>query len=114
MICTAEIDLYFVDGNHEAFYRRVGEELLDDDKGKLLAYTLGADPTTREHFDEIFEGGGIRSGCWREDWNTSDSRLVIAWAMAMTGELETPAAAGGTLVPCLLSALRWSDVLERE
>lgn len=111
MICTADMDLYFVDGNHEAFYRRAP---MDDDKGKLLAYILGADATTREHFDEIFEGGGFRSGCWLEDWNTPKSRLLIAWAMAMVGDIETPAAAGETLVPCLLAAYQWSDALERE
>lgn len=101
------MDLHFVDRHHEAFYHRV---LINDDNGKLLAYILGADATTREHFWEIYDGGGIRSGCWRESWNTPESRFVIAWAMAMVEDMETPAAAGGTLVPCLLTAYRWSNV----
>lgn len=105
------MDLHFVDGYHETFYHRVTK--LMDDKGKLLAYIMGAAPTTREHFEEIYDGKGIRSGCWREDWNTPKSRFVIAWAMAMVGDIETPAAAGGTLVPCFLASLRWSDALER-
>lgn len=107
------MDLNFVDGFHKSFYYRVAKELMDDDKGKLMAYTLGASPMTREHFDEIYDGA-IRSSCWRESWNTSDSRLLIAWAMAMVGEIEAPAAAGGTLVPCLLAAYQWSDALETE
>lgn len=111
MICTVDMDLYFVDRNHEVFYRRVP---MDDDKGKLLAYILGADPVTREHFEQIYDGKGIRSGCWKAGWNTTKSRLLIAWAMAVTGDIETPAAAGGTLVPCLLAALQWSDSLEGE
>lgn len=106
------MDLHFVDKRHETFYHQV-TELIDDDKGKLLAYTLGAAPVTREHFEQIYDGS-IRSGCWTEEWNTSDSRLVIAWAMAMVGSIETPAAAGGTLAPCLLAACRWSEALEGE
>lgn len=113
MICAADMDLHFVDRSHKAFYHRV-TELIDDEAGKLLAYILGADPTTREHFDEIYDGKGIQRGCWRESWNTHGSRLLIAWAMAMVGEIETPVAAGGTLVPCLLAALQWSDALEGE
>lgn len=109
--------LYFKDDRHEDFYSSVTCGWSDspaEQRGKLITYLLGASPVTRKHYEDIYDrtSHSVRSGCWRESWNTSESRLLIAWASALVGSIEAPAAGSGTLMPCLLAAYQWSDVLE--
>lgn len=109
------VRLHFRDAEHEKFYHYIIHDL-EGDEGyytRLIVYLLGASPVTRTHFWDAYDGCTqcIRSGCWRESWNTPESRLVIALAAVLTCDIEAPAAASGTLVPCIVDAYQWSDTL---
>lgn len=112
-------ELLFRDSSHEQFYHQKIAEMAKPDRTgypAMITYLLGADQTIRDHYNDIFDARtmAIRSGCWDAPWHTTNSRLLIAAAMALSGNLETPLAAAGTILPYIQAAWQWSDMLDRE
>lgn len=111
-----EIQTRWRDKDQEDFYRHMLHDLegAEGPYTKLIVYLLAAHPLTRENFWMIYDNHShnIKSGCWDEDWNTTESRLVIALAAILSGDLASAMAAGGTLAPSIVDALVWSNYID--
>lgn len=108
--------LHFVDKYHEDFYSFTLQDLegCEGPYTRLVIFLLSSCDVLREHFWEVYSNHihGIRSGCWREPWQTPESRLIIALACMLSGDLSATVAAGGTLAPAIIDALYWSDEVD--
>lgn len=111
-----EIQTRWRDKAHEEFFHYMIHDLEGDEAPytRLVVYVLAANPVARAHFWDIYNNHGhiIRPGCWVAEWNTPESRLVIALAAMLSGDLVSAAASTGTLAPCIVDALVWSDYLD--
>lgn len=106
-------NLRFVDEYHQAFYEYTLQDLegCEGPYTRIIVYLLSASAVTREYFWEAYSNRihGIRPNCWRASWQTPESRLLIALACMLSGDLSATVAAGGTLAPAIIDALYWSD-----
>lgn len=108
--------LRFVDKYHQAFY----EYTLLDLEGcegpftRIIVYLLSASTVTREHFWETYSNRthSIRAACLGADWQTLESRLIIALACMLSDDSSAVTASCGTLAPAIVDALYWSDKVD--
>lgn len=79
----------FIDDEHELFFASKLKELSKYSKGDVyyysLIYTLGICPSTREHFEEIFdiEKGKINIEAINTAWQTGTSEKVTRMAFSL-------------------------------
>ncbi len=110
-----ENKLYFKDRAHKICYEEALSKAKDPDPySKLAMYLLTSVPDTRDYFYDIYDPDKkkVRSGCWEEPWNTSKSRFLIAAALSLSGGLDAPTAASGTIWPIIMSAYECANQLE--
>lgn len=109
-------NLCFVDKYHEDFYYYTLQDLegAEGPYTRVIVYLLSAVPVLREHFWEAYSNRthGIRIACLDADWQTPESRLIIALACMLSGDPSAVAVARGTLAPTLIDALAWSDEVD--
>lgn len=109
-------NLRFVDKDHKEFYRYTLYDLegAEGPYTRPVVYLLSASSTTREYFWDIYDNRihGIRVACLYADWQTPESRLLIALACVLSGDPSATVAAGGTLAPAIIDALYWSDKVD--
>jgi len=110
-----ENKLYFKDHTHKNCYEEVLSQMKDPDVfSRIAVFLLTSSPDTRDYFYDIYDPDRkqVRSGCWNEPWITPKSKLLIAAALSLTGSLDAPMAACGTLWPVIMSAYECVDQLE--
>lgn len=108
--------LHWKDEEHRKSY----EYIIRDLEGAEAPWTrpmvalLTGCRVTREHFWEIYDNNlhAIKSRCLEAAWNTQESRLLIAMAAVLSGDVLAHKAAEGTLALTLVDAVMWSKHIE--
>ena len=112
-----DLFLTFVGTAHEKFY----DDMLKDLEGAEgpftlpLLFILTASAVTRAHLWEILDPAFPRSDilpeCLTADWMTDEARLLVALAARVSCATVEDRAARGTLLPTVVDALAWADIL---
>lgn len=112
----------FVNTEHQEYFkyalRDIGSPLWTV---AILAYLLSATPETRREFWALMtHDGELKDDYWAEEWQTADSRRVIALAFNLTYGDTYPELAPATLYdtplyPVLCAAIDfWHDHVQSE
>lgn len=110
------IPLAFASKAHEDAYNKAVREL-DGAEGPftlILLFILTASAVTRAHLWEIldphFPHSDILTECLSADWMTEEARFLVALAAMASCETEDRLVKG-SLLPTVLDALAWAEVL---
>ena len=112
-----KIPVTFVNKNHEDAYNKAVKDL-EGAEGPFtlpLLFILTASAVTRAHLWEILDPAFPRSDilpeCLTANWMTDEARLLVALAARVSCATVEDRAARGTLLPTVVDALAWADIL---